>query len=193
MHIYFYGYRSNIMESKCTTAMGYSHSKYEEVMMKRSSVFLDWYERVLLPIAKIHYFNDEVRRQGKLLIFCSTLVFIERIVACLKQEYPDKVIASYTGEDEKDVLDTTDIIVSTHKGCGTGNDIKNLRCVINTISFKAATTATQVPGRLREIKGVELHYIDMLNLEVPAHIRHWQERSPLYKIRAAEYREYKLP
>jgi hypothetical protein len=181
------------MEQKCMTAQGYSHAKYEDILLKKPAIFIDWYERILLPLIRVHYIMSEQRNAGKLLIFCTTLDFIAKVRNALKSEFPHKKIAWYTGEDERDVLDINDIIISTPKGCGTGTDIKNLRCVINTVSYQAITTAFQMPGRLRKIDGVELHYVDTVNLFVGAQVRHWQERSGVFKQISTEYKEYRIP
>ncbi len=110
-------------------------------------------------------------------------------------EFPDKKCMRYVGADPESHLTDGEIITSTHKSAGTGTDIANLFTVVNLVSFKAPTTAKQVIGRLRVLKNTDLapEYVDILDMSMRSHIRHWTERSRIIKACAKQYNEYKIP
>lgn len=62
-------------------------------------------------------------------------------------------------EDREYAMDS-DIIFTTDKSMGTGNDISGLRCIISTIPTSSVTLTEQMLGRLRDIPGKEVVYID---------------------------------
>jgi hypothetical protein len=189
---FFYGYYGNIPEKICVKGRGYSHNDFEAHMLKHQNIRIDWYNRVLIPIVNSHYLNSD-HSKLKLLIFCKSIAFCDDVVDMLRSHISDKNILTYLGRDPESHLTDADIIVSTHGSAGTGCDIKDLYCVINTVSFKASTTVRQVLGRLRELKGgITPEYVDLLDLNLSSHKRHWRERSQILKQCSVVYKEYQI-
>jgi superfamily II DNA or RNA helicase len=190
----FYGYAGSIPQSKVTTNQGYSHIKYEQYMLKHESAKTLIWDKVYLPIIQSEFINDKASKGKKLLIFCALVEYIDDLVLFLKSQHGKKYkISRYTSDEPKSVLTDYDIIVSTHKSCGTGNDIKNLFMVFNTVSFKAGPLTRQVLGRLRKLKKVEPKYIDLVDLNCPSHVRHWGVRASIIKECSKTYKEYRIP
>ena len=188
IHIFFYGYTSGIRD-KCVLSKGYSHSRFEGIMLQKKHYFDHWMSTVMEPIINVHYINSEARSAGKLLILTNTTDFATEVFKRIRAEYRNKKCCTFFGGDDKAKLKNHDIIVSTPKSCGTGVDISNLRCCVNTESFKILSATRQRPGRLRKIPGVELHYVDMVDVSNPSQFRHWNDRSAEYKQIALKYRE----
>ena len=83
----------------------------------------------------------------------TTIDGIEDLKEYLKEIFPDTTIGVYhskiTSSNKEDVLNN-DIIISTSKSLGVGADIKDLKAVINTESFKSSIVTQQILGRLRK-------------------------------------------
>lgn len=191
--VFFYGFNGCVPEPVCMKGRGYSHSCYEQHMLKHVKIKLHWYEHVIIPIINQHYINTPHRGKMKMLIFCRTVDMVLDVVDRCKVEWSDLDVRAYTSDDPDINLVEADIIVSTHKSAGTGSDIANLYCVLNTHSFKADTTAKQLIGRLRVLKcGTTPVYIDLMDLNLKSHIRHWAERSIILKGCGLHYKEYRI-
>jgi hypothetical protein len=191
-HVTFYTFNGNVPDKACLLPKGYSHAKYEQFLLNHPSFMFDWLERILIPILNSHYVNKKYVGK-KALIFCATAEMIHAVCEYVGAVYKHLKVVPYLYEDEESQLVDGDIIVSTHKGAGTGKDVANLMLVVNTISFQASTTAKQVLGRLRKPKdGTTPEYVDMADTRIMAHVRHWRERSAIFKDLAKVYREYRL-
>lgn len=189
----FYGYMGNVPEKSCVTNRGYNHGRYEKHMLKRKTVLIDYFERVLIPVTRVHFVNNRIPGM-KCVIFCSLTEMIEVVVQRLAAEWPELNVLSYVAADPESNLTDGDLIVSTHKSAGTGKDIAKLHTVINTVSFKTPTLSKQVLGRLRKLKNEEITpvYIDLLDMNLSSHMRHWRERSAILKSCAKSYSEYRI-
>ena len=90
--------------------------------------------------------------EGKTLIFVPLIDNVEQVVSNIKRDFPEKTVGAYHSKipkDEKESAEKKDIIVSTIKSCGTGRDIKGLRCVICAEPVASKVIAEQMIGRLR--------------------------------------------
>lgn len=90
--------------------------------------------------------------EGKILITSPKIESVEKIAEELKYE-TDKTISTVhskqTKEENKEAINA-DIISSTIKGIGEGDDIKGLRILINTEPIGSKGLVDQLRGRLRE-------------------------------------------
>jgi len=187
-----YGVIGNVPAERCVTNRGYNHSLYEQHLMKNDDIYLDWLNRVLLPITRQHYIDKDIPSDFKCIIFCVTEDFISKVTKDVQINFPKKKVMKYTNSDPDSVLDEADIIVSTFGSCGTGKDIKNVFTIVNTVSFKAPTLTLQVIGRLRKLPGYTLEYCEAFDINIPSCIKHWQERAIVYKRIGKTYSEYKI-
>lgn len=188
-----YGYNGWIMEKKCVTNRGYSHSNFESQMLKIKGAYDEWTRLVILPILYQHYVNDPLAKGKKCLLFFRTIDMCNAAMATIKAAHPEKNVVTYVASDPDSNLDEGDIIISTHGSAGTGTDIKNLYSVIDTISYKASNTVKQVFGRLRKLKcGTAPLYIGMLDLNMVSHERHYAARKTLLIEMAVDFKEYKI-
>jgi hypothetical protein len=191
--VVFYLYNGTVPEKMCITPRGYNHAKYEDYLLKHDNLLLDWLDRILTPLLNMHYFNKGYVGKKKALIFCYRADMVEMVARFIHDRNPNCKVSKYLAEDSDDVLTDFDIIVSTHKGAGTGKDISDLALVINTISYRAPTTSKQVIGRLRKPKdGTQTEYVDMCNINLKSHIRHFRDRRDIIRGCCKSYKEYRL-
>lgn len=186
---FVYGFYGVVKENRCVKSRGYSHTKYEHEILRGNRIFETHIREVLDPLIQSHYIN--YREKGdRLLITCASVEYVNRLTDYLSCEHPDLKVISYLGGDKISVLDGVDIIVSTASKSGTGLDIKNLTCVINTISMKSETLIPQLFGRLRKIPNKVTTYVDMWDNNISSQIRHAEERKSILKQISKSYKEY---
>lgn len=191
--ITFYRYNLAINERKVMGVHGYSHPKYEKLIIHNKD-FLDMFvDQVLIPCIDAHYINIKSEGQ-KLLILVSTVDLVTLLVDTLSEHYNQLTIKPYTAADPDDnYKEGTDIIVSTPTSSGTGVDIKELRTAINTVSIQAEARIKQMLGRLRELPSGDIpEYVDIFNNNITAQRRHAKRRTAIYKQMGKKFKMYRL-
>ena len=186
---FVYGFYGLVKESRCVRSRGYSHTKYEHDLLRSHRIFTSHVNDVLDPLIRSHYINH-MEKGDRLLITCASIEYVTKLAEHLSVEYPDLKVISYLGGDKISALDDANIIVSTASKSGTGLDVKNLICVINTISMQSETLIPQLFGRLRKIPGRTTVYVDMWDNNVRAQIRHAEERKSILQQISKTYKEY---
>lgn len=190
---YLYGYYGEIQERKVMRQKGYNHARYETELLRVVRRFEEWSTTIVKRIVDMHYIN--VRKPGqKMLIFVMTRLMVTKLREKLQFLYPNLVITEYVqGSPESNIGDGVDIIITVPKKGGTGLDIKNLKTAYNTISTRAPTAIEQWLGRLRELKdGETLVYVDQYDVNIPAHLRHVEERRIILKTKSKNFHENML-
>lgn len=183
-----------IPPNACMTQRGYSHSKYENHLLKKKTKGKTWVQNVLRPLITSHYLN--VKKPGqKILILVSTINMGEYVLDALKdycREYDLTSTLYVSGSDDEDLI-THDVIVSTPGSAGTGTDIKNLRSMINTISFRSSPLSKQTLGRLRELPNGDIpEFVYIHHRGIDAHNRHAFVRRPIYQMHGLTFTELSL-
>lgn len=189
-----YGYYGMVQGRKVRRQRGYMHAKYEGELLKRKTKGKQYFQKVILPIVHMHYVN--IRQPGeRMLIFFQTVQMVEAAVNVIQREYPNIGVVSFVGSDKQDKLHDprSEIIITTNIKAGTGRDIKNLRTVMNTISYAAKTQVEQNLGRLRKLNNAVPEYIDIYDLNLEDHDRHMRTRRAILKRRSADFYETRLP
>ena len=120
--------------------------------------------------AILEILNKCKNMEGKTLIFLPLIDAVDEVVKRLKKDFPDKTVAPYhskISKSEKDDSEKKDIIVSTIKSCGTGRDIKGLRCIICAEPVASKVVIEQTIGRLRPYaKGMDTYYFDLVDRSI---------------------------
>jgi len=124
----------------------------------------------------------------KAIFYFSTVRFCSKFKFYLKERLKGKglKIERYTQEDPYRNLMESDVIISTYKSAGTGEDIKGLTTIFNFDVFKSIVMNLQLPGRLREIKGKELRYYYFYNIYNMRHIDYIRERERIIRKMSKE-------
>jgi superfamily II DNA or RNA helicase len=104
-------------------------------------------------------------RDKKMLLLFPTMEGNGILHEDLSAEFPDIQVGRFDSsikDKNKRVLELDkDLIISTDKSFGKAIDVKGLSVVFNTIPFGSQTMAEQMMGRLREIPGEEVWFIDL--------------------------------
>lgn len=136
-------------------AYGFNSYRYIDYTLKQ-----DTKHTMMKVIKKI---IDRVENiEGKILITSPKIESVELIAKELKYETDKKigvVCSKYSSEENRDTIKNSDIISSTIKGLGEGDDIKGLRILINTEPIGSKALVDQLRGRLREYSKEEDTYM----------------------------------
>jgi len=135
-----------------TNFMGqYSQAEFEKSILKYPQV-LSNYIKMICDLSHSQFIDGQKPAQ-KLAIFCGLKDMVERVVAALKVRFRDLKVGRFVDVDPDEVLQTSDIIVTTIQSCGTARDIPGLKVVINTVGLNKMDTNQQLIGRLRQLRG----------------------------------------
>ena len=192
VHCTTYTYRFDITNPrKLTNKFGYNHIKYETQICANEDLRLEYFTRILKPVIDSHYINKF--DNGKLLVLVQTVQLVHFLLAYCEYYFPGKVVKSYVHGDSDDNLRNSDIIISTPKSAGTGTDIENLVCCLNTISVSSEPLVKQIFGRLRKLPdGRTPEFVDMCNRLIPDQIRHMNSRRRIYEKIALKLEEFDI-
>jgi len=175
---------------KFMTNQGYNQFRYETQLMKDKDSLAKYLNYTVgIPIRE--KFHKIRKPNQKALIIASSVKMCETIKEYLDKEFAYKTQV-YVYETEDDVLDASDIIISTIGSAGTGRDIRNLRTVILNSSFSAENPLIQVLGRARELKDDTPEFVYSYNASVTAQVRHFQNRLLLYSRLGKTHHEITL-
>lgn len=124
--------------------------------------------------------------EGKVLITVPKIDDTEFLKKKIREYLPeDKTIATINSNntrDENSLAKECDVIISTIKSCGTGVDIKKLRCIINLEPFGSQITANQLAGRLREYSpDKDTYFFDLIDISFPACERYFKQKIKMLK------------
>lgn len=182
-------YRGTVPERATRRQRGYFHVGYENYLTKRKKLLNEYFQRVIQPVIHSYYIN--LHEPGeKCLIYFSTMEMINYVQEQLQILYPDFKVIKFVGGVKNEAMNNADIGVTNPKRAGTGTDIKNLRTVINTISFKAECLITQLRGRLRKLEsGNTPEYVELVDTCIQAQVHHYHYRKMMHQAACVSFEE----
>jgi len=152
-------------QAKCNTKYGFSLARYCSYIQDEPKY--DSFEEFLYEVL----FNTVLanRKKKKIAILFGTLKLLDKVYNNLIQYCKDQgfklIVNKFNGNTDKaekmELLEKTDIILTTDKSFEKGLDVHNLQVVINTVPFSSDTKLTQTIGRLRELPNKEVIFIDI--------------------------------
>lgn len=164
-----------------TYGYGYSHTKYESMVLTRGP-FVDRFQDVVEHAIRMDYLSRRVKGKSRCLIFVSTVRMADELGARFSKIFPDIDIRTYTASDPFENLSEAEIIISTPKSCGVGKDIKGLTTVINTVSMSSNPGLKQMFGRLRKLQdGLDCKFVDLINTSIGQQTRHYWSKMKVFK------------
>ena len=163
------------------SVLGFSkYALHDDSERKQLHIFLD-----VLNLA-MHY-------EGKILVTTpridDTFYLEEEIKDSMDTEdlFISTINSRNTKQHNEDVKQNADIICSTIKSCGTGVNIKNLRCIINLEPFSSDITANQLAGRLREYApDKDTYFFDLIDLSFSSCERQYKNKLSYLKKKCKE-------
>lgn len=160
---------SNINKVNTINNFGYSQINYEKSIYRRSTIRDNYTSMISKLVKKIYIEKPDFEKGDKCLIFAATIKMCEVITDKLKKEHPGFKITKYTSDDDYNVIDESDIIVSTPGSASTALDISNLVTVIQTVSLDSLQINKQTLGRLRPLDNKEVVFAYIWSPQIKPH------------------------
>jgi len=181
-YIYVYSIRYKFNSPKrirFENHFGYNQSIFEKSLLKNSDI-LQNYIKMLEAIGKKIYFN---RRAGndKLVIFIGTVRLCKIVSNYFSEVHKDLTVGTYTEEDDLEVINNYDIIVTTVGSLGTAIDVKDLISVIQTVNVNSLQTNIQTLGRLRKRDDKPVIFAYTWTADINAHRRYNKNRIETFR------------
>ena len=182
-----YAYGIGVNQNLLSTKFGYNHARYENFLRLRKTKFKAYVYDLLIPMIDMHFINKKNKNE-KCLLYFATVNMIKDILPILQKHYKKLNIDSYIGADTEKKY-KNDILLTTIKKTGCARDIPKVRTIINTVSTKALTTIIQIMGRARPMPNVMAEYVEIINGNIDAHLKHYRCRRELLRNRSKEHVE----
>ncbi len=161
IHYHSSNFNSRLLRKRVKTKYGYSHIKFEQLILANSSYRENYFNMVLEKL-KLFYILDYVKND-KCLVYFSTIdgctIFTKWLEEKFKEDKIKLTIARYVGVDPWENLLNNNVVVTTLGSAGTAVDIPNLTCVFNTVVVRSEKLNIQNIGRLRRIQNREVNYV----------------------------------
>lgn len=174
---------------------GYSHVMYEQSIWKHIPSRVEYLDMIGDVVEQ--KFLPLYEPGKKMLIFCSLVDTCKEVANYLNQRFKDKKwqISKFTAEDNKEIIDTNDITVSTLGKAGTALDISGLIVCFNTVALAEPKANLQAKGRLRDLskkpgfEHIVPEYIYTVATDIPRHVQYHQEKKMLFAGRTTRITE----
>ncbi|WP_144106640.1 hypothetical protein [Paraburkholderia sp. BCC1886] len=182
-------YRFNDPELiKCEDRMTgfYSHNLFEQSIINYPDM-LQGYMELINDVMKQKYLKKYLPGD-KCIIFCASVDLCTRLVAWLKEVYPEKDVRRYVEEDPFENVIEADIRVTTIISAGTAIDIPQLTLNIMTTAVSSVVANLQCFGRLRKMKdGRTPEWVYFVNEDQPKHMTYHERKIELMRTRALTF------
>lgn len=153
--VFFNSNPNQIQERSIKTNYGVSAYRYADYAFKKD-------EFRTLESVMYQVIDACLLREGRTLIVVPKIENTEYLSKTIQERYPSKKVGSVNSkksdDDNLDIKENSDIIISTVKSLGTGSDIKKLRNLIIAEPHSSKIISKQLIGRLREYSSTEDTY-----------------------------------
>lgn len=185
MAVLFNSKPSLVKQASIKGSHGFDRNKYIDYELEQP-IFYDTIKFVL------DYFKE---KEGKTLMLFSKIDATEVMRDYLDENYTEKTVGIYNSKVSDEVKMkalTSDIISSTPKSIGTGDDINGLRFTIMTEPYSSDVTADQVSGRLREYApDMYTFYIELVDVGFKKVYEMYKKRQFVFKKKCVAVYELK--
>ena len=167
---------SSEAKHRCKTIRGFNSKEHSIYQINSDNKF----EEILMGLID----KMAIKNGFRSLIYVSRIVACDTIVKWIKTEYPDISVSAYHSEipkaDKEDIINNSQIIVSTNQSLGLGENIPNLQWVCNCEAFSTDTIGIQASGRLRRLEDKKCFYTELLDFGFKSIRKQWASRRKLY-------------
>lgn len=168
--------RSNAIEKTfIKNSRGFNRYNYIEYEMDKG-VLRDVFEKL------IRLFIEKMKLEGKILVLSAKQESCEYYRSVLKEIYPEySSCVHYTG-NKVDDFTQYGVIFATSGMLGTGQDIADLRAIINLEPISSKRNTVQIVGRLREYsEDKDTYYVEPIDISLPVVTRMVAKREDALK------------
>ena len=167
----------------------YSQHAYEISIVKHKPTFANFLDMISFLVEE-YYLKD--RKEGeKLAIYCSRIEMINQVLNYLKATYPKLDVRRYAESDPYSDCIEADVRVTNRGKAGPAVDIPGLTRVIAIDNVESAQAVLQLVGRLREVEGRDVVFIQTYCTNVKKHNAYKESRRELIQDRVAGFTEHR--
>jgi superfamily II DNA or RNA helicase len=157
-------------ELRVNGGYGYNHDMFEDIIIRNSRLLEDYLEMIRHYVDM--FYIKKNRGNDRCLIFASSLKMVTVITNAVKEWYPTLDVREYTGKDKYENALEPDIRVTHPQVFAEAIDVKNLIFTLNTVNIDSIATYIQMIGRLREIKGFDVKFVQLYCKNIPKHFKY---------------------
>lgn len=169
----------------------YSQNAYEASLRKNKKV-MENFLNMIHDCVENYYIRG--RRPGdKLGMYFARIEVVTEVTNYLKQHYPDLDIRRYVEDDDYENVIISDVRVTTRGSAGTGVDIPSLTTVISFDNCDSKQANLQLLGRLREIQGRDVLFVQLYSTAIKRHTQYKERRDILFSDRIKGRSEHIYP
>lgn len=196
INIEYNTYPNELEHQKCFTSKGISSVLYWNYIF-------DKYNRVMYISGILKMIIDEIldkEPEAKILVYLAKLDHIDKFKRHFESIYDKLDFGNYTTDVErkrKRYEIRKNVIFTTIGSGGVGLDVDNLQCVVSFIPFSSQITATQLIGRLRNIKDdngnpKELYFYDCIDTGFRIMRTQRERRMTVYRPRSKNIEDFRI-
>ena len=194
--IYLGYYFKDFSKSRIRTAGQrgtYSQDEFEHSIVK-SKISKENFADMVVSVVR-EYFVNKRQPGDKLRVYFSRIKMIDLVTSTLKLEFPDLDIRRYAEDDDYAHVIEAEIGVTNRGKAGTGVDIPGLTTVINFTNVESSQAVLQLLGRLREIPGRDVFFIQAYCKNVNKHLQYKEATHRLIqdRIKQSVHHDYPYP
>ena len=165
----------------------YSHVVFEKSLLKDKENLIPYL--TMLDFFFTNLYLKEKAQEDRAIIFVSTRDMADAVVKFLNKLHPDLDINRFMQGDSYDVIQKSQIVVSTIGSAGTGHDMANLTRVFMMVNVASPVANAQTLGRLREIPNKEVKFIYFFSTNIQKQLVNHQKRKEILFERSATFKE----
>lgn len=158
---------------------------YETELIHAPKAQREDFDQSLIQILK--WIKGNLKDGNKVLLLCNTIDGTEYLKSIADQVFPEQTSRYYgtlpSKEEKKEAL-KKNVICATASSLGTGADIKGLQFCVNICTYSSKIDAVQISGRLREIPGTQVVYIELVNTGWYKTLRQYEKRKDVLLSRS---------
>lgn len=188
INIEYNTYPNEMEHQQCFTSKGISSVMYWNYIFEK-------YNRVIYISGILKMIIDNILEKepdSKILVYLAKLEHIDKFKRHFEHIYDNLKFGNYTTEVErkrKRLEIRKNVIFTTIGSGGVGLDVEGLQCVVSFIPFSSQITATQLIGRLRNIKDKdgnpkELYFYDCSDMGFKIMRKQREKRMVIYTPRS---------
>ncbi len=165
----------------------YSHVVFEKSLLKNKGNLLPYL--VMIDTFFSQYYLKERATEDRSIIFVSTRDMADTVVKYLQSQHAGLDINRFMQGDSYDVIQKSQVVVSTIGSAGTGHDMANLTRVFMMVNVASPVANAQTLGRLREIHGKDVKFFYFFSTNISKQVANHYKRKEILAERSQSFKE----
>ena len=167
---------------------GYDRYKFEKSILRYHQVKINYFKMITSLLNTMYIKRYRKDKKDKCIIYMGSVEMCIEYNEYISNIYKDFKTSKYTEEESYDIIEKTDIIISTIPSAGAALDVSNLISVIMTVNTDSMSDNIQTLGRLRKLDDIEVWYANIWSMDIKQHARYNANMRKLFIQRSKDIR-----